>query len=158
MNRILRLFHTEWKDIFQLMKHSRKKDELRKYVEESTEEIRKLSQETRWLLAILLEQYEFVDEEVVEVKDMCKAWDGAMQMYADEARAATRKEMKKEMKKEMRRQAREKDRRTVLTCFLGGIHRKKLRQFPSCRLKKYRKCVKGLSRIQQCQYILLDLD
>ena len=30
---------------------------------------------------------------------MCKAWDGAMQMYADEARAATRKEMKKEMKK-----------------------------------------------------------
>ena len=69
------LFHTEWKDIFQLMKHSRKKDELRKYVEESTEEIRKLSQETRWLLAILLEQYEFVDEEVVEVKDMCKAWD-----------------------------------------------------------------------------------
>ena len=68
---------------------------------------RKLSQETRWLLAILLEQYEFVDEEVVEVKDMCKAWDGAMQMYADEARAATRKEMKKEMKKEMRRQARE---------------------------------------------------
>ena len=69
------LFHTEWKDIFQLMKHSRKKDELRKYVEESTEEIRKLSQETRWLLAILLEQYEFVDEEVVEVKDMCKAWE-----------------------------------------------------------------------------------
>lgn len=82
------LFHTEWKDIFQLMKHSRKKDELRKYVEESTEEIRKLSQETRWLLAILLEQYEFVDEEVVEVKDMCKAWDGAMQMYADEAESS----------------------------------------------------------------------
>ena len=135
------LFHTEWKDIFQLMKHSRKKDELRKYVEENTEEIRKLSQETRWLLAILLEQYEFVDEEVVEVKDMCKAWDGAMQMYADEARAATRKEMKKEM----RRQAREKDRRTVFNMFSRGY-------------SKYRKCVKGLSRIQQCQYILLDLD
>ena len=149
------LFHTEWKDIFQLMKHSRKKDELRKYVEESTEEIRKLSQETRWLLAILLEQYEFVDEEVVEVKDMCKAWDGAMQMYADEARAATRKEMKKRNEKTGQRK---KIAGLFLICFLGGIHRKKLRQFPSCRLKKYRKCVKGLSRIQQCQYILLDLD
>ena len=52
---------------------------------------------------------------------MCKAWDGAMQMYADEARAATRKEMKKEMKKEMRRQAREKDRRTVFNMFSRGV-------------------------------------
>ena len=132
------LFHTEWKDIFQLMKHSRKKDELRKYVEENTEEIRKLSQETRWLLAILLEQYEFVDEEVVEVKDMCKAWDGAMQMYADEARAATRKEMKKEM----RRQAREKDRRTVFNMFSRGYSQKEIAaNFRSCRFKKVQKNV-----------------
>ena len=89
---------------------------------------------------------------------MCKAWDGAMQMYADEARAATRKEMKKEMKKEMRRQAREKDRRTVFNMFSRGYSQKEIAAIPSCRLKKYRKCVKGLSRIQQWQYILLDLD
>ena len=137
------LFHTEWKDIFQLMKHSRKKDELRKYVEESTEEIRKLSQETRWLLAILLEQYEFVDEEVVEVKDMCKAWDGAMQMYADEARAATRKEMKKEMEKEMRRQAREKDRRTVFNMFSRGYSQKEIAAISELPLKKVQKMCEG---------------
>ena len=70
----------------------------------------------------------FVDEKVVEVKDMCEAWDGAMQMYADEAREATRKEMKKEMKKEVKREvkrerrriAKEKDRRTVFNMFSRG--------------------------------------
>ena len=144
------LFHTEWKDIFQLMKHSRKKDELRKYVEESTEEIRKLSQETRWLLAILLEQYEFVDEEVVEVKDMCKAWDGAMQMYADEARAATRKEMKKEMKKEMRRQAREKDRRTVFNMFSRGYSQKEIAAISELPLKKVQKMLETTPNLVVC--------
>lgn len=137
------LFHTEWRDIFRLMKHSRKKDELRKYVEENTEEIRKLSQETKWLLAILLEQYEYVDEEIVEVKDVCKAWDGAMQMYADEARAATRKEMKKEMKKEMRRQAREKDRRTVFNMFSRGYSQKEIAAISELPLKKVQKMCEG---------------
>ena len=90
------LFHTEWQDIFSLMRHSRKKDELKKYIEDNKNEIQKLSMETMWFLAILLEQYTIVDDGIVEVRDVCKAWDGAMQMYADEAREATRKEMKKQ--------------------------------------------------------------
>lgn len=78
------------------MRHSHKKDELKKYIEDNKNEIQKLSMETRWFLAILLEQYTIVDDGIVEVRDVCKAWDGAMQMYADEAREATRKEMKKQ--------------------------------------------------------------
>ena len=90
------LFRTEWRDIFSLMSHSRKKDELKKYIEDNKNEIQKLSMETRWFLAILLEQYTIVDDGIVEVRDVCKAWDGAMQMYADEAREATKKEMRKQ--------------------------------------------------------------
>ena len=70
---------------------------------------------------------------------MCKAWDGAMQMYADEARAATRKEMKKEMKKEMRRQAREKDRRTVFNMFSRGYSQKEIAAISELPLKKVQK-------------------
>ena len=110
------LFHTEWRDIFSLMSHSRKKEELKKYIEDNKIEIQKLSLETRWFLAILLEQYTIVDDDVVEVRDVCKAWDGAMQMYADEAREATRKEMKKEMRK----RENEKSRRQVFRMFSKG--------------------------------------
>ena len=78
------------------MRHSCKKDELKKYIEDNKNEIQKLSMETRRFLAILLEQYTIVDDGIVEVRDVCKAWGGAMQMYADEAREATRKEMKKQ--------------------------------------------------------------
>ena len=67
------------------MRHSCKKDELKKYIEDNKNEIQKLSMETRWFLAILLEQYTIVDDGIVEVRDVCKAWVGAMQMYADEA-------------------------------------------------------------------------
>ena len=147
------LFHTEWRDIFQLMRHSREKEELRKYIEENTEEIRKLSQETRWFLAILLEQYVFVDEKVVEVKDMCEAWDGAMQMYADEAREATRKEMKKEMKKEVKREvkrerrkiAKEKDRRTVFNMFSRGYSQAEIAAVSELPLGKVKKMCKEFS-------------
>ena len=31
------LFHTEWQDIFSLMRHSRKKEELKKYIEDNTD-------------------------------------------------------------------------------------------------------------------------
>ena len=82
-------------------------------------------------------------EFAVEVKDMCKAWDGAMQMYADEARAATRKEMKKEMKKEMRRQAREKDRRTVFNMFSRGYSQKEIAAISELPLKKVQKMCEG---------------
>lgn len=77
-------FHTEWKDIFHLMKYSRKKEELKSYVEEHMEEIRKLSMDTRIFLSILLDQYITLEDGKVEVKEMCQAWDGAMQMYYDE--------------------------------------------------------------------------
>ncbi|MDC7290838.1 hypothetical protein NXH76_23895 [Blautia schinkii] len=78
------LFRTEWKDVFRLMAHSRRKEELKKYVEENKEYIRTLSADTRRFLAILLEQYEITEDGKVEVKDVCEAWDGAMSMYKDE--------------------------------------------------------------------------
>lgn len=78
------LFRTEWKDVFSLMRNSRKKDELKTYIETHNEELRKLSQDTRLFLAILLEQYEIMENGNVEVRDVCKAWDGAMLMYKDE--------------------------------------------------------------------------
>lgn len=106
------LFHTEWRDVFCLMKHSRKKEELKKYIEENKEKIQKLSEETRWFLAILLEQYTIVDDKTVEVRDVCEAWDGAMQMYADEARKETRKQMQEEMQKELKAQ-REKNQKEL---------------------------------------------
>lgn len=81
------MFRTEWKDIFALMSHSRNKEKLKIYVEEHHEEIRKLSLETRKFLAILLDQYEVIEDERTEVKDMCKAWDGAMLLYKEEGRA-----------------------------------------------------------------------
>ncbi|MDC7290839.1 hypothetical protein NXH76_23900 [Blautia schinkii] len=78
------LFRTEWKDIFRLMAHSRRKEELKKYVEENKEYILALSADTRRFLAVLLEQYEITEDGKVEVKDVCEAWDGAMMMYRDE--------------------------------------------------------------------------
>ena len=78
------VFHTEWKDIFRLMKHSRKKEELKHYVEAHIEEIRKLSMDTRIFLSILLDQYSILEDGKVEVKEMCQAWDGAMMMYYEE--------------------------------------------------------------------------
>ena len=75
---------TEWKDIFRLMKHSRKKEELKHYVEAHIEEIRKLSMDTRIFLSILLDQYSILKDGKVEVKEMCQAWDGAMMMYYEE--------------------------------------------------------------------------
>lgn len=78
------LFRTEWKDIFRLMNHSRKKEELKEYIEKNQEEIRKLSIETRYFLAVLLDQYEILEDGSVEVKDVCDAWNGAMQLYREE--------------------------------------------------------------------------
>lgn len=98
------LFKTEWADVFRLMKHSRKKEELKKYVDEHMEEIRRLSKDTRILLAVLLDQYKIMEDGKVEVKDMCEAWDGAMQMYADEAAEKTERRMREEMN-EMKKEA-----------------------------------------------------
>lgn len=80
------LFHTEWKDIVLLMRHSRKKEDLKKYIEEHIDEIKALSLETRWLIAVFLGQYKIINQNEVEVSDMCTAWDGAMEMYKDEGR------------------------------------------------------------------------
>ena len=95
----------------------------------------------------------FVDEKVVEVKDMCEAWDGAMQMYADEAREATRKEMKKEMKKEVKREvkrerrriAKEKDRRTVFNMFSRGYSQAEIAAVSELPLGKVKKMCKEFS-------------
>lgn len=85
------LFHTEWKEIFRVMKHSRKKEELKAYIGVHKEEIRNLSLDARRLLSVLLDQYEILSDGSVEVKEVCEAWDGAMQMYAEEAAERTRK-------------------------------------------------------------------
>ena len=135
------LFHTEWRDIFSLMSHSRKKEELKKYIEDNKIEIQKLSLETRWFLAILLEQYTIVDDDVVEVRDVCKAWDGAMQMYADEAREATRKEMKKEM----RTRENEKSRRQVFRMFSKGYPQTEIADVLEIPLKTVKRWCAGLT-------------
>lgn len=135
------LFHTEWRDIFSLMSHSRKKEELKKYIEDNKIEIQKLSLETRWFLAILLEQYTIVDDDVVEVRDVCKAWDGAMQMYADEAREATRKEMKKEMRK----RETEKSRRQVFRMFSKGYPQTEIADISEVPLKTVKRWCAGLT-------------
>lgn len=135
------LFHTEWRDIFSLMSHSRKKEELKKYIEDNKNEIQKLSLETRWFLAILLEQYTIVDDDVVEVRDVCKAWDGAMQMYADEAREATRKEMKKEMRK----RENEKSRRQVFRMFSKGYPQTEIADVLEIPLKTVKRWCAGLT-------------
>lgn len=135
------LFHTEWRDIFSLMSHSRKKEELKKYIEDNKNEIQKLSPETRWFLAILLEQYTIVDDDVVEVRDVCKAWDGAMQMYADEARQETRKEMKKEMRK----RETEKSRRQVFRMFSKGYPQTEIADVLEIPLKTVKRWCAGLT-------------
>ena len=139
------LFHTEWRDIFSLMSHSRKKEELKKYIEDNKIEIQKLSLETRWFLAILLEQYTIVDDDVVEVRDVCKAWDGAMQMYADEAREATRKEMKKEMRK----RETEKSRRQVFRMFSKGYPQAEIADMLEIPLKTVKRWCAGLTPAAQ---------
>lgn len=139
------LFHTEWRDIFSLMSHSRKKAELKKYIEDNKTEIQKLSMETRWFLAILLEQYTIVDDGIVEVRDVCKAWDGAMQMYADEAREKTRKEMKKEQKK----REIEKNRRIVSRMFSKGYPQTEIAYVLEVPLGTVKRWCAGLNPVTQ---------
>ena len=127
------LFHTEWRDIFSLMSHSRKKEELKKYIEDNKTEIQKLSLETRWFLAILLEQYTIVDDGIVEVRDVCKAWDGAMQMYADEAR------------EEMKKQQAEKNRRVVSRMFSKGYPQAEIADMLEIPLKTVKRWCVGLT-------------
>ncbi|MDO4276859.1 MAG: Rpn family recombination-promoting nuclease/putative transposase [Eubacteriales bacterium] len=78
------LFQTEWKDIFRIMRHSRKREELKKYIDQNREQIRRLSLDTRLFLAVLLDQYKILEDGKVEVKEMCEAWDGAMLLYKEE--------------------------------------------------------------------------
>lgn len=51
----------------------------------------------------LLEQYEILDDGTVEVKPVCSAWDGAMQMYAEEAAEKARKETAREVTRKVTR-------------------------------------------------------
>ena len=86
-NQVLYLGENRWNSkhtLQEMMKHSRKKEELKAYIENHKSEIQKLSLETKCFLAVLLDQYEILEDNKVEVKDVCKAWDGAMLMYLDE--------------------------------------------------------------------------
>ena len=80
------LFHTEWRAIFHLMKYSRKKEELKAYIEKHKGEIEKMSYESRCFLGALFDQYEMLKNGKPEVRDVCEAWDGAMLMYRDEGK------------------------------------------------------------------------
>lgn len=124
------VFLTEWKDIFRLMGHSRKKEELKKYIEENKTQIRKLSPETRRFLAILLDQYEIMKDGKLEVKEMCEAWDGAMLMYKEEGKEEGKKEgeervsrlnlmlLKEKRYQDLERASRDKEyRRTLFEAF-----------------------------------------
>ena len=86
-NQVLYLGENRWNSkhtLQEMMNHSRKKEELKTYIENHKSEIQKLSLETKCFLAVLLDQYEILEDNKVEVKDVCKAWDGAMMMYMDE--------------------------------------------------------------------------
>ena len=66
------------------MKHSRKKEDLKAYVEEHKREINGLSLAGRLFLGALLDQYIVLESGKMEARDMCEAWNGAMLMYKDE--------------------------------------------------------------------------
>ena len=86
-SQVLYLGENRWNSkhtLQEMMNHSRKKEELKTYIENHKSEIQKLSLETKCFLAVLLDQYEILEDNKVEVKDVCKAWDGAMMMYMDE--------------------------------------------------------------------------
>lgn len=115
------LFRTEWKDVFRLMNHSRKKQELKKYVEENMAELKKLSIETRRFLALLLGQYEILDNGEVEVEDMCEAWDGAMMMYKEEALRKGLRRGRRQGRRQGRNEGRQKAlRKTALNMYQRG--------------------------------------
>ena len=101
------LFKTEWADIFRLMGHSRKKEELKQYMKEHLDKIRQLSMDTRMLLAILLDQYQLMDDGRIEVKDVCEAWDGALELMRDELRDEIRDEVRDKVRDELRNEVRD---------------------------------------------------
>lgn len=52
--------------------------------------------DTRIFLGALLDQYDILEENQVEVKDVCQAWDEAMLMYRDEGKIEGLREGRKE--------------------------------------------------------------
>ncbi|MCI6005500.1 MAG: Rpn family recombination-promoting nuclease/putative transposase [Blautia sp.] len=96
------LYRTEWKDVFSLMKYRRKKEELKEYMKAHIDEIRNLSMDTRMLMAVLLDQYEIVEENIVEVKEVCEAWDGAIALYKEEIKDELTKEVQEELREELK--------------------------------------------------------
>ena len=100
-----RLFRSEWKAIFEVMSFSRNREELKKYIEQRKDKIRELSLETRRFLAVLLDQYDIMDDGTMEVKEMCEAWDGAMLLYKEEGKEEGRAEAWAEARSEARSEA-----------------------------------------------------
>ena len=148
------------------MNHSRKKEELRKYIEDHKEEIQKLSVETRWFLGILLEQYTIVDERVMEVKDMCEAWDGAVKLQAQiEGRVIAQElapkmaeEMAGEMaeeivekrlkehKQRLKRKEKERNKKVVYNMFAKGYPQEEISEILNLPFSKVKKWCKNFSK------------
>ena len=148
------------------MNHSRKKEELRKYIEDHKEEIQKLSVETRWFLGILLEQYTIVDERVMEVKDMCEAWDGAVKLQAQiEGRVIAQElapkmaeEMApkmaeeivekrlKEHKQRLKRKEKERNKKVVYNMFAKGYPQEEISEVLNLPFSKVKKWCKNFSK------------
>ena len=156
------------------MNHSRKKEELRKYIEDHKEEIQKLSVETRWFLGILLEQYTIVDERVMEVKDMCEAWDGAVKLQAqiegrviaqelapkmaDDMAPKMAEEMAGEMaeeivekrlkehKQRLKRKEKERNKKVVYNMFAKGYPQEEISEILNLPFSKVKKWCKNFSK------------
>lgn len=115
------LFRTEWKDVFRLMGHSRKKEELREYMKVHIDEIRRLSMDTRMFMAVLLDQYEIIEDEIVEVKEMSEAWDGAVRLEAEEVAKGMAAEIAEGMAAEMAERIAEKKAEKKIEEMMEGL-------------------------------------
>lgn len=87
------LFCTEWRDVFAIMGKSRKKEELRSYIQENTQTLDKLTPQTQQFLLALLDCHSYTPEQIEkEGITVCRAWDEAMQDYKEEGREEGREE------------------------------------------------------------------
>lgn len=75
---------------------------------------------------------------------MCKAWDGAMQMYADEAR------------EEMKKQQAEKNRRVVSRMFSKGYPQAEIADMLEIPLKTVKRWCAGLTQLHKNRVCIIN--
>ncbi|MDO5136288.1 MAG: hypothetical protein Q4D55_09565 [Eubacteriales bacterium] len=81
------LFRSEWKGIFSLMAHSRKKEDLRTYITTHRAELDSLSPPAQEFLLVLLDYNHYNQtQDEKGVSSVCQAWDDAMNDYKTEGR------------------------------------------------------------------------